>query len=351
MKLLLLNTDLAIGGTPTVVHELARRLPALGVDTHVACLGGPGPTAKQIVDDGIDVTAFNVGRLQMRLAVRRLRDLVDQFQPDAVLSFLMHANVVAAMARRKRPGPTWWQSIQTTQPYPAWHWPLQRWAAKRAAGVIAPSRAIAEVAQMRCRVPNEKIEVIPNGIDAGTIVAIPAEPRGERLQVGFLGRLDPVKNLGVLVAIAEARPEYDFHIFGDGPQRQTLDDAIATRTVLNVRMHGFADRQAALDELDVLVLPSFHEGFGLVLIEAMAAGVAVIGSGIPGIDEVIRHNETGLLVHSTAPDHWRDAIDELSDPQRRQMLASAALTDVRERFTWESIVPRYASILQNIPKP
>ncbi|MEL7237415.1 MAG: glycosyltransferase family 4 protein [Planctomycetota bacterium] len=345
MKLLLLNTDLEIGGTPTVVRELARRLPEHGVETSVACLGRVGPVAEQIAGDGIDVTAFDVRPRQILRGVSRLRALVDELQVDAVLSFLVHANTVAAMASKKRPDVAWWQSIQTTQPNPRWHWRVQEWAAKKARGVIVPSRAIAEAATDRSHVPTGSLHVLPNGIDAETIVDQPATRLGERLQIGFVGRLDPVKNLGLLLAIAQARPDYDVHIFGDGPQRETIEFIVADRQLLNVRLHGFRPREGALAEIDLLVLPSHHEGFGLVLIEAMAAGVAVIGSGIPGIDEVIRHCETGRLVHSTDAYEWADAIDELNDDALRTRYAMEALQDVRERFTWQQIVPRYAKLL------
>src|SRR5438552_11268935 len=97
-RILLLITDLEIGGTPTVVRELATRLNAPGqCDVEVACLAMWGPVADQLRDAGIVVTAFKArGSVDFFSARRQLARLIIEGAIDTVLSFLVHANAVAA---------------------------------------------------------------------------------------------------------------------------------------------------------------------------------------------------------------------------------------------------------------
>ena len=98
-KVLLFVTDLEVGGTPTVVRELAVRLRARGHDVEVACLGGWGPVASQLRDKRVAVEALGArGAMDFVGATWRLVRLVRFKGYDTVLSFLVHANAVAAVA-------------------------------------------------------------------------------------------------------------------------------------------------------------------------------------------------------------------------------------------------------------
>jgi len=144
-RILLLITDLEIGGTPTVVRELATRLndpPNVVVD--VACLKRRGPVADQLQAAGVDVTSFDAAHAwQLPATVRRLRELVRQRNIETVFSFLIHANTIGALASREMPGVRFLQSIQTVQPRPRWHWWVQRHVHQRADKVVGPSTAVA----------------------------------------------------------------------------------------------------------------------------------------------------------------------------------------------------------------
>src|SRR5687767_14467926 len=94
-RILLLVTDLEIGGTPTVVRELALRLKD-SAHVEVASLKGSGHNGRLLASAGVPVTALGAGSaLSLPLVVRRVRRLVVDREIDAVLSFLLHANVVA----------------------------------------------------------------------------------------------------------------------------------------------------------------------------------------------------------------------------------------------------------------
>jgi glycosyltransferase involved in cell wall biosynthesis len=383
MRVLLLITDLELGGTPTVVRELAIRLHRSGVDIEVACLSKWGPVADQLRNADVPVTALNAKGAHDLLVLRRLTRLIRDRSFTTVFSFLMHANAMAAAASLRVRDVRWIQSIQTTQPWPRWHWAVQVIAQHAASMIVVPSPSVARVANKWAGVAEEKIVVIPNAIDltdwAGSQSPVPAsDPRP--YPIAFLGRLDPIKDVPTLVravallvdgptkpvskvlrrAGSDAEPsgssEYPrdrlgdalvhLHIYGEGSDRNRIEQTIAQCNA-PVTMHGaIASPQAALSQSGLLVLPSLAEGFGLVLIEAMAAGVPVVATDVPGIRDVVRDGNTGLLVPPADSVSLAAAIRRIVDDRDlRQHLISTAAADTRERFTWDAVLPLYRRLL------
>jgi glycosyltransferase involved in cell wall biosynthesis len=100
-------------------------------------------------------------------------------------------------------------------------------------------------------------------------------------------------------------------------------------------------------QIGMLVLPSLAEGFGLVLIEAMAAGVPVVATDAPGIRDVVVHERTGLLVPVAAPEALAGAIARLiDDAALRRRLIDNALREVRGRFAWPAVLRQYRDVLK-----
>lgn len=381
-RILLLITDLEIGGTPTVVRELAVRLRD-HAHVEVACLKRAGPVAGEISSAGIDVTASNAASaFQLPRVIRGVRELIQSRRIDTVMSFLIHANFVASRAVRAAPNVRLLQSIQTIQPTPTWHWWLQSRIAASAEKIIVPSNAIVDFASKRCAIPREKFLVIPNAIDPSAFAQTTVF-RGDEVRIGYLGRLDhnkrPADAIDVLSRLirridsveggvaaepsAELRDLTDgatgtsssssivsLHFFGDGPARPALL-ARATAFGLKERVvfHGAVARpQDALSQIDVLLLPSRIEGFGLVLIEAMAAGVPVVTCNAGGVRDVVQHEFNGLLASdvSNMPADLAACVRRLiEDSALRARIIENGLRSVRERFTWEQVLPAYLNVL------
>lgn len=353
-RILLLVTDLEIGGTPTVVRELARRLhrpPEVYIE--VCSLKPAGPVGEQIKSLGISVSSLSMSRgMHLWGAVRQLRSIAQDRNFDTVVSFLMHANVVAAMAGRGLEGVRFFQAIQTTQRWPKWHWLLQSIAQASARMIVVPSTAVARAAEERCRVDPSRISIIPNAIDPADFpwVAVFSDP--SKIRVGFIGRLDRVKGLPDLVlAMARLadRPEIELHIFGYGPEERTIQRITSAYKLENrVHLRGpVATPAEALAQLDIVVLPSPFEGFGLVLIEAMASGIPVIASWEGGAADVVIDGVTGLSVgkDNYAPE-IADAIRRISDdaPLRNRLIENG-LQAVQRKFTWDAVLPGYRRLL------
>lgn len=350
IRLLFLVTDLEIGGTPRVVRDLASRLKGDDISPTVACLAPWGPVAGELLEAGVRVIELGAtSPLQLPRVVRDVVRVARSF--DVVFSFLMHANTVAAISSVFARDTRYLQSIQTTQPKPSWHWTMQGLIERAAERIVVPSQSVAVAAQKRSHIPPERITVIPNAIDAASFVAMNLSPFDQPVcRVGFIGRLDPVKRVPDLIEAVAGLDQTELHVFGEGADRARIQNTIqAFDAASRVFMHGQTKApQEALRQIDVLVLPSDAEGFGLVLIEAMAAGIPVIATDVPGIRDVVKHDQTGLLVPARSPRALATAIERMRcDTSLRIRLTRAAQEEVARRYRWETILDQYRAILLN----
>lgn len=350
-RILLLITDLEIGGTPSVVRELAVRLhDPPGVVVDVACLAGWGPTVEQMRQRNIQVTALGArGPLDFK-AIGRLNCLIAERQYDTLFSFLAHANTAAAMMKLFHRDLRIIQSVQTTQPEPRWHWLMQSIVQAAAEKIVVPSESVKMVGMEWADISAEKIIVIPNAVDPSDFPRSGSDSPTP-FPIGFIGRLDPIKQVPVLVrefATLSQQRDAVLHIFGDGRDRGRVEAAIADHGLQGkVFLHGtIANPQSGLSQIRLLVLPSAAEGFGLVLIEAMAAGVPVVANRAPGICDVIQDQKTGVLADVSQPAALADAMRRIiDDADLRKRLIANGLVEVAEKYSWGKVLREYRNLL------
>jgi len=155
----------------------------------------------------------------------------------------------------------------------------------------------------------------------------------EEIAIGTLCRLEPIKGVNDLVeafvSLAPERPGLRLVIAGDGPLRDPLrarvaGSGLAGRVVLDGR---WRPPRRVLPALDLFVLPSHNEGMGRALVEAMAAGLAIVATDVGGVGEVLEEGRCGVLVPPRDPEALAVAIARLAaDPDRRAALGAAART-------------------------
>ncbi|MEA2154672.1 MAG: hypothetical protein QOE11_812 [Solirubrobacteraceae bacterium] len=169
---------------------------------------------------------------------------------------------------------------------------------RRSQATIAISESLADFVE---RWSGVRPVVVRYGLAAGPPPPpVPRSRRGRRLLA--VGRLERQKGFDVLVeSVAAAHADgadIELEICGEGTQRATLEALIERHGIAaNVRLLGLRDDiQARMLEADILVHPARWEGFGLVLLEAMAAGLPILASRVGAIPEVVADGETGLLV-------------------------------------------------------
>lgn len=206
---------------------------------------------------------------------------------------------------------------------------------RRAAMVIVPSHALGRDLATLHRLPEERIAVVPHGVEDRHLELYQRKISDLPPRVLFVGRLHPAKGIGAVLAEFTRRRDIraDVLIAGDGPDRPRLDTMAAGDERITIL--GAVDR-AALESLllttNVFVFPTFYEGFGLALLEAMASGHACLAYDLPVVREVL--GDTGLLVPVGDAVALVDKVAWLcSHPTA--ILASAARAHERARqFSW-----------------
>ncbi len=225
---------------------------------------------------------------------------------------------------------------------------------KRTDVAVAVSNAVKAFMMHGRSIPEEKIEVIWNGIDLKQFQNVPEErvrrfreqhglPENAKI-IGTVTRLREEKgNTYLIEAAAEVlrlEPETTFVLIGDGPLRDSLQQQAQELGIgEKVVFTGFVtDVHAALAALDIVVLPSLREGFGLALVEAMAAGKPVVATKVGGMIELARHERSALMVYEADSPALAQAILRLiREPELAQQLAAQAKED-SARFSIEENV-------------
>lgn len=202
-------------------------------------------------------------------------------------------------------------------------------------------------------VDSSQIEVLPLGVDEPRFGRKP-QPPSARPKLLFAGSLIPLKDVATLLEAVALIPSdlVDLEIIGDGPERWRLEDrakSLKSRVVFrgSVPPH---EVQRAMAASDFLVLPSRSEGRPVVVMEAMAAGLPVIGSDIPGTRELVRDGYTGLLFDVGNPHALAAGIERLAtDSELRSHYAKAGRARFDELGLGGSAAgERYASVYRAV---
>jgi len=348
MRVMQLTTDLRFGGTERVIVNLVRCLRERGVECAVAGLfeGGESPARMRVTleEDGFEVCSVGLERKHMLWRLSRLRRFVRDWQPDVLHCHLFHghaAGVLLGFPRMKCPM-VWTHHSVDRRRMP------HRTAFYRLFSRCARCHAFASGAVRNFQharagtAPWE--EVIHNGIELTPYMAI--EPRAGPA-FGALGRLVPEKGFDVLIRafgrLGRENRDARLAIGGAGPARPALEQ-LAHAEGLSDRMEfaGFVrDVPAFLAGINVFVLPSRWEAFGIALLEAMAAGLPCIASRVGGMPEV-----GGDLVRWVEPDDvdglYRAMLELCGAP--RSPLQVARQREAAARFSQDSMAESYLQV-------
>lgn len=213
-----------------------------------------------------------------------------------------------------------------------------RWAA----GVIVTTPELQ--AELARRVPAGRLVYLPNGVDTSRFRPPPARQVGAEQRVVFVGRLDPVKNLTLLIdalSTVQAAP-IRLEVIGDGPLRVHLEEHAARRGLACEFLGTLPNEQlpARLAAADLFVLPSQREGHPKALLEAMSCALPCIGTDVAGIRQVIQDGVTGLLCSPSVP-ALADCITRLlADPALAVRLGRAARQYVQANFDLDRLLER-----------
>lgn len=250
--------------------------------------------------------------------------------------------------------------------------PWRRRRAQKIAGrftdqIIAPSRQMADEYASTSGIPHDIVQVLYNGIDLSCYGKCCPDARKQLgltpddFVIGFVGRLDPVKNLPGLfqafcltlrmVAQTGNSQRLRLLLVGDGSELVNLQQlASKLKIEENVLLLGMRDDVAlCLSGMDIYAQPSFYEGHSNTILEAMAAGLPVISTNVGGTPEIIEHNHSGLLFQPDDHEGMSKAIFKLlQDQKKRRELAETGKQIVRQKFSVEIMVKAYADLFARV---
>lgn len=229
---------------------------------------------------------------------------------------------------------------------------LKRRSSARLAAHVAVGAWAARLVEEDAGLPLGSIAVIHNGVPAPVGMG-PAERLAAGPVIGAVGRLDRQKGFDVLLDAIVSLPGANLVIVGGGGERDALERqarelGVSSRVVIT----GWRDdARSLLGGFDVFALPSRYEGFPLVVLEAMQAGVPVVATDVGSVSEAVTDSETGLLVPPDDPTALAAALASmLDDDPLRQRLAENGRTLALGRFEAMTMARAYERLYRTLAR-
>ena len=349
---------LSAAGMEVMVARMATKLARRGHDVGVSCIERGGPLVAELTSAGVRVSELAASGLFGNDWLGRIRRHLDSVAPD-VLHVHSGGWLKGALAGRSSRVPcVLYTAHGFVDPEP-WHERvMNRVALPLTDHVVAVSEHLGRHLSGH-GVPHAKLTVIANGIDpemfqprtatsAGVLrqrLGIPAE----RLVIGTVARLVPIKNQAMLIdAVAAARQQgvdCAAVLIGEGPLKDDLQAQAASCGIAD-RVHFWgleADVARLYPELDLFSLTSNLEGTSISLLEAMASGVCPIVTAVGGNPAAV--GDAGVLVAAQRPDQMAAAIVELAaNAERRRSLGATARQRVEAHFSDDAMITAYEKL-------
>ena len=349
----------------TFIAPVLRYLSRHGYEAAVACSqesAADGPVFSGSRDiEGCRVFSVAIPRtirpFQDLLAIRRLCQVIREFKPDVIHTQTSKAGIVGRLAARLAGVPV---VIHTAHAFP-FHaylpWPvkwayiwIERWVASWTDLLMVDTESV-RMDGLRQRIVQDvsRIVTVPMGVDLTRFSPSLGGPGtlrdalglgGQALVVGTVARLVPDKGLECFLRMAAIiraqRTDVKFLIVGEGPLRQSLEplaESIGIGPDVVFAGHR-TDVPEMMQAMDLFVLPTRREGFGVVFAEAMAMGKATVGSDIGPIAEVLEDGVTGYLAPADNPEAFAArTLELLNDDAKRRTFGEAGRRRVEQLFS------------------
>jgi glycosyltransferase involved in cell wall biosynthesis len=353
MKVLHLINTLSTGGAEMHLLTLCRYLKRQNVEIVVACLREYVKESRSLrVDfekEGIKIITLNAdSRYDYHFFGKIARVLTEEC-PDVLHTHLPRADLAGAFAGFLNPSVAWVSSVHAIYSEDwsgRWTLPLIKRLWRRADAILCISHAVKDWLTQQ-GMPSEKARVIHYGIETEPFSQPSSRFREEfnlngHTVIGSIGRLEPRKNHECLITampqVCKSVPNALLLIAGHDPwgygeTLRRLIDQLGLEA--NVRLVGFQhDVPSFLAAIDVFAFATKSEGFGQVLVEAMAAGKPVVASRISPLTEIVVDGETGLLVEPSKPKAFADTLSRLlSHPEEQRRMGSLGQERVCSHFS------------------
>ena len=361
IKVMLLTVGLGVGGTEGQVLEIASRLDRRRFEASVCALKGADVLARELRARGVRViTLDGKGAWDVRVPYRLAR-VIRAERPDVIHAFLFWANCLSRVIGRLLRVPVRISSYRDILLWSRWGYRVcDRVTAGWAQAATCCSEAVRRLALAEVGGGEWKYVTIHNGVDVArfsssrTVTRADVGLRDGVPVIGTVGRLvEPEKGIAVLLqsmarlAGPPASLPCQLLIVGDGPARRHLHEIGERLGISSLVVFAGMRRDIAevLPFVDVFVMPSLSEGFGIAIVEAMAAGRPVVATAVGGIPEVVVQGETGLLVPPGDAGALGDAVAHLvNHPEQARLMGARGRERACDRFSIESAVTRHEDL-------
>ncbi|PQO42406.1 glycosyltransferase [Blastopirellula marina] len=358
--ILIVATELGMGGAERCVANLACHLDRQKYAVHVVALAAPPSAPKdglvhQLSEAGIPLTFLNCrSSWQLWSAITKLKQIVRDTQPTVVWSFLFHANVVSALVTRGM-NVARLQSLRVIE-QGKWRRKLQAWAARGADAVLCVSEGVRVFAEQTLHLPSEKLQVIPNGIDLAAISPSNYEaPEKRPYRILAVGRLDRQKGFDWLIprtaSLLRQLPEWELVIIGDGPEQAKLASQIEAEGMQrSIRLVGWTNSLANwFSSCEIYVLSSRWEGMPNTLIEAMAYGLPAAATDVEGVEQLLAGELSQQIISLAQPEKAEALIGHLmKDQTLRMQLGKLNRKRIESDFSLRQMVQLHEVMLDDV---
>jgi glycosyltransferase involved in cell wall biosynthesis len=354
----LMTNTLETGGTERQFVTMANALDREKFSVNLGCLNRKGPFLGEVT--GLEEfspggSLFGLQSWRARLALSRF---LRQKRIGVAHSFDFYSNLMLIPAARLARVPVVVGShrqlgdLMTRNQFRA-----QNAMFRLCDRIVCNSRSAADRLR-QAGIAERKLTVIPNGLPDRLFADVMPAPAQDRqvVRIGMISRMnDPVKRHDLFLRAAKrlaARfSQVHFILVGDGPLRAGLE-ALADQLGLRDRVDFLGDRRdvpAVLATLDISVLPSASESLSNVILESMAAGVAVVAANVGGNPELVQNGTTGLLFPSGDEDQLSRAMETLvSQPDLRKQFGSCARQRAQAEYAIPKIRDRYQELYRGL---
>jgi sugar transferase (PEP-CTERM/EpsH1 system associated) len=346
------------GGLENGVVTVINGLDPLRFASTVCCLQESGPFAQRIRQADVPIEAMGLKpgtdlSLPLRLAKLFRRWRIDVVHTRNAESFFYGA-VASTLGGVKRLIHSEHGRVFPETPRRAF---IQRVLMRRADFAFAVSHRLKHDLVREIGLAEAQLGVIHNGVDVSRFRkagALRSTVSRGPLVIGSVGRLVAVKNYGLLLqAVARLPSTLDWRLvlIGDGPERASLEAQASSLAITDrVTFAGHCDDvPARLASMDVFVLPSISEGLSNTLLEAMAAGCALIASDVGGNSEIVHDGVTGRLFASGDVEGLTRQLVALgTDEALRSRYVAAGNAEIDRDFSLERMIENYADMYSRV---
>ncbi len=352
LAVFILPTLFAGGGAERLVMELAKRIPEHGYEAHIIANVTGGDLRNLLIHHNIAHTIFERRHLFSRVAnIFKVKNLLVNLKPDIIHTNLFAADFWGRVSARLSGAKHVVTTIHNVKvDFGFIGITVMRILRGYSEKYIAISDSVAEFIKEKLLITPAKIVTIKNGVDLAKIEKRKNRPFQDIPKILFVGRLERQKNPDILLkALAEIHSGWELHIYGQGSMERELK-YLADELGILPRVHWMGitdDLNTVYANHDLFILPSAWEGFGLVAMEAAAAGLPMVVSDLPVMREIfggdVSYAEPGK------PESLVKAVqDVLDDPGKAVSKAQQLMARDFSQYSLETMAKKHAELYNSL---